>query len=93
LPSGRPLALTRHLGSFMDTVFPPTFSSPPPRLPTLAETVDNFFPPFSLTDNLSPEPARPAAARWPVSGHANQPHGQLRRPLRKRSPTHRPEKS
>ena len=79
-------SLSQQLGSLMDSVFPPTMASPPPRLPTLAETVDNFFPPFSLdeTPSSSHKPASLVADRWHDSGQQQLRRGQQQPPKRGR---------
>ena len=79
-------SLSQQLGSLMDSVFPPTMASPPPRLPTLAETVDNFFPPFSLdeTPSSSHKPASLVDDRWHDSGQQQPRRGQQQPPKRGR---------
>ena len=79
-------SLSQQLGSLMDSVFPPTMASPPPRLPTLAETIDNFFPPFSLdeTPSSSHGPASLVDGRWHDSGQQQPRRGQQQPPKRGR---------
>jgi hypothetical protein len=75
----------------MDSVFPPTMASPPPRLPSLADTVDNVFPPFSLggTPSSSRGPASPDDDRWPDYDQ-QRPRRQQQPPPKRGRPPHQP---